>query len=75
MVTPRDWIRSSRGALHEEYNILSLILQLYPGMLYMKTEKRNLKKLFLILYYGTQDSGILIIAYLCFLCSLLHEYV
>lgn len=41
MVTPKDWIRSSRGALHDEYNILSLILQLYPGMLYMNTEKKN----------------------------------
>lgn len=41
MITPRDWIRSSRGALHEEYNILSLILQLYPGMLYIKTKKEK----------------------------------
>lgn len=40
IVTPRDWIRSRRGALHDEYNILSLILQLYPGMLYIKTKKK-----------------------------------
>jgi len=41
MITPKDWIRSRRGALHEEYNILSLILQLYPGILYMKTKKKK----------------------------------
>lgn len=69
MVTPRDWIRSNRGALHEEYNILSLILQLYPGMLYMKTEKRKKK------FSDTiQVHEILFIAYLCFLYSLLREY-
>lgn len=73
IITPRDWIRSSKGALHEEYNILSLILQLYPGMLYIKT-KRN-KKVIHSYHTGTQQSDILLlIAYLCFLCNLLREY-
>jgi len=72
MVTPRDWISSSRGALQEEYNILSLILQLYPGMLYMKTKKRKKE---IILYNILIHKILLIAAYLCFLCNLLHEYV
>lgn len=74
MVTPRDWIRSSRGALHDEYNILSLILQLYPGMLYINTKKKN-KEIIFYTFCTNIQNNILFIAYLCFLCNLLREYV
>lgn len=42
-------------------------------MLYMKTEKRNKSVIPYTRYI--QNNGILFIAYLYFLCNLLHEYV
>lgn len=41
MSMPQLVIVSVKGALQLEYNILSLIEQLYPGMEYMNTKKIN----------------------------------